>query len=146
MRVPNRVIQKTVLLENRVSGGLPVFDNKIVDSNNLESFLDVYTRGCRICTTKEAELVGGKGKTDARLGTNKRFKIWYLPQNLYQLVATQWISNSAGNQIEIEKGQIDYWEKGEAQKPQSRFEIGFTGCIFTIKIYISHQGGLQRVS
>ena len=25
-------------LENRVSGGLPVFDNKIVDSNNLESF------------------------------------------------------------------------------------------------------------
>ena len=75
-------------------------------------FLDVYTRGCRICTTKEAELVGGKGKTDARLGTNKRFKIWYLPQNLYQLVATQWISNSAGNQIEIEKGQIDYWEKG----------------------------------
>ena len=31
---------------------------------------------------------------------------------MYQLVATQWISNSAGNQIEIEKGQIDYWEKG----------------------------------
>ena len=35
-------------------------------------------------------------------------------RTLYQLVATQWISNSAGNQIEIEKGQIDYWEKGEA--------------------------------
>ena len=54
---------------------------------------------------------GGEGKTDARLGTNKRFKIWYQP---YQLVATQWISNSAGNQIEIEKGQIEYWEKGSA--------------------------------
>ena len=30
-------------------------------------------------------------------------------------VATQWISNSAGNQIEIEKGQIEYWKKGEVQ-------------------------------
>ena len=29
-------------------------------------------------------------------------------------VATQWISNSAGNQIEIEKGQIEYWEKRKA--------------------------------
>ena len=57
--------------------------------------------------------VGGEGKTDARLGTNKRFKIWYQPY--YLLVATQWISNSAGNQIEIEKGQIEYWEKGEVQ-------------------------------
>ena len=54
---------------------------------------------------KEKQMPDWGPINDSKSGT-------YLRTYMYQLVATQWISNSAGNQIEIEKGQIDYWEKG----------------------------------
>ena len=81
---------------------------------------------------KEKQMPDWGPINDSKSGT-------YLRTYTSQYVATQWISNSAGNQIEIEKGQIDYWEKGRPRNYRVGLRLDLqVAYLFTIKIYISH--------